>query len=256
METEAELPIEVRAPLAHHQFGADVLSFIEGLDRLSDTNQVLRAMERAVARFGFEFLLFTGLLPGKGEPFDDLVLANGWPPEFLQDYSKRDYILFDPIARLAQQSANPFAWEGRRYFSSEDRCVAEVMKHAADFGIARGFIVPIHGPAGYEACVSMSGHDVDLPAELRPAVHLMAHYSFNRIWALVAPQRKSARLSEREREVLTWAAKGKSAWEIGEILHIAKRTVDEHTQHAFRKLGAVNRTQAVAIALHSRLISI
>ncbi|MFY9895042.1 MAG: MEDS domain-containing protein [Xanthobacteraceae bacterium] len=61
-------------------------------------------------------------------------------------------------------------------------------------------------------------------------------------------------LTLREREVLWWAAQGKSAWEIGEILHIAKRTVDQHTQNAARKLGAVNRTQAVALALRERLI--
>ena len=61
-------------------------------------------------------------------------------------------------------------------------------------------------------------------------------------------------LSLREREVLWWATQGKSAWEIGEILHIAKRTVDQHTQNAVRKLGAVNRTQAVAMALRERLI--
>ena len=52
-------------------------------------------------------------------------------------------------------------------------------------------------------------------------------------------------LTAREAEVLTWVARGKSAWEIGEILHIAKRTVDEHVQTAVRKLGAVNRTHAV-----------
>jgi len=61
-------------------------------------------------------------------------------------------------------------------------------------------------------------------------------------------------LTPRELEVLTWAARGKSAWEIGEILDIAKRTVDEHAQTAVRKIGAANRTQAVAIALRSHLI--
>jgi LuxR family quorum sensing-dependent transcriptional regulator len=39
----------------------------------------------------------------------------------------------------------------------------------------------------------------------------------------------------------------------GEILCVAKRTVDEHAQTAMRKLGAANRTQAVAIALRHRL---
>jgi LuxR family quorum sensing-dependent transcriptional regulator len=241
---------------AYSQFGADVFSFIESLDRLSDANEALRVLEEAVGRFGFERLIVTGLLPIEGERFDDLVLASGWPAEFLQLYCQHDYIRFDPIARLVQQSANPFAWEGTSYFRSEDAGVAAVMKHAADFGIARGFTIPIHGPAGYVACVSMSGIDVDLPAKLRPGVHLMAQYAFNRIWSLVAPLRKTPCLTQREREVLTWAAKGKSAWEIGEILDIAKRTVDEHVQQTFRKLGAVNRTQAVAIALRNHLISI
>ena len=63
-----------------------------------------------------------------------------------------------------------------------------------------------------------------------------------------------APLSPREREVLTWAARGKLASETAQILGIAARTVDKHTQAAFRKLGAVNRTHAVAIALRERLI--
>ena len=67
---------------------------------------------------------------------------------------------------------------------------------------------------------------------------------------------KPRMLTSRETEVLTWVARGKSAWEIGEILDIAKRTVDEHAQTAVRKLGAVNRTHAVALAVRDRIISI
>jgi DNA-binding CsgD family transcriptional regulator len=63
-------------------------------------------------------------------------------------------------------------------------------------------------------------------------------------------------LTPRELEVLTWAARGKSAWEVGEILSISKRTVDEHAVHAMQKLGAVNRTQAVAMAVRDRLINL
>jgi DNA-binding CsgD family transcriptional regulator len=62
-------------------------------------------------------------------------------------------------------------------------------------------------------------------------------------------------LTIRELETLQWAAIGKTAWEIGQILAITKRTVDEHTQTAVRKLGAVNRSHAVAIALRKRIIS-
>ena len=63
-------------------------------------------------------------------------------------------------------------------------------------------------------------------------------------------------LSSRELEVLTWTARGKSAWETSEILRISKRTVDAYAYTAARKLGAVNRTHAVAIALRDRLIDL
>jgi DNA-binding CsgD family transcriptional regulator len=79
-------------------------------------------------------------------------------------------------------------------------------------------------------------------------------------WELLEfPERTRAKragpLTKREREVLTWVAQGKSAWEIGAILDITKRTVDEHAASAYRKLGAVNRAQAVAIAVRDRIIS-
>jgi DNA-binding CsgD family transcriptional regulator len=67
---------------------------------------------------------------------------------------------------------------------------------------------------------------------------------------------KLNKLTRRELEVLTWVAQGKSAWEIGEILQIAKRTVDEHAQTAVRKLDAANRVHAVAIAVRDRMIEI
>ena len=76
-------------------------------------------------------------------------------------------------------------------------------------------------------------------------------------WEVVEPGPVPAEhhsLTSREREVLWWAAQGKSALDIAGILSITKRTVDEHIQNAARRLGAGNRTQAVAIALRERLI--
>jgi DNA-binding CsgD family transcriptional regulator len=76
-------------------------------------------------------------------------------------------------------------------------------------------------------------------------------------WEVVEPGPVPAEhrsLTLREREVLWWASQGKSAADIADVLRINKRTVDEHVQNAVRRLGAANRTQAVAIALRERLI--
>jgi DNA-binding CsgD family transcriptional regulator len=61
-------------------------------------------------------------------------------------------------------------------------------------------------------------------------------------------------LTDGERAVLAWAAQGKSAWEIGKILSIPEKTVSKRTHTAFEKLGAVNKTHAVAVALRDGLI--
>lgn len=53
-------------------------------------------------------------------------------------------------------------------------------------------------------------------------------------------------LSEREQEIVKLITSGKTNTEIAEVLGISAFTVKNHTQRIFRKLGATNRTQAVA----------
>jgi DNA-binding CsgD family transcriptional regulator len=89
-------------------------------------------------------------------------------------------------------------------------------------------------------------------------VHQHALARRNGAWELIKSAEvlaESRALTPRELQVLTWAAQGKSAWEIGVILQITKRTVDEHIHTAMRKLGAANRTQAVAIAIRDNIIT-
>jgi DNA-binding response OmpR family regulator len=61
-------------------------------------------------------------------------------------------------------------------------------------------------------------------------------------------------LGQREVETLTWAARGKSSTEIGEILGLSKRTVDFHIERARSKLGVATRVQAVMKATTGQLI--
>jgi DNA-binding NarL/FixJ family response regulator len=65
---------------------------------------------------------------------------------------------------------------------------------------------------------------------------------------------KAIALNEREVEVLTWAARGKTSAEIAKILDLTKRTVDFHIDNARGKLGAATRTEAVLKAATGRLI--
>ena len=61
-------------------------------------------------------------------------------------------------------------------------------------------------------------------------------------------------LSEREREILLLASMGHTNRDIAERLYISPDTVKTHLEHIFEKLGASDRTAAVAEALRRRLI--
>ncbi|WP_164514638.1 helix-turn-helix domain-containing protein [Bifidobacterium goeldii] len=53
-------------------------------------------------------------------------------------------------------------------------------------------------------------------------------------------------LTEREREVMRLCAQGRSSREIGELLGVGESSVKTYVMRAAKKLGARNRTQAVA----------
>ena len=59
---------------------------------------------------------------------------------------------------------------------------------------------------------------------------------------------------EIERDALAWVAEGKSDWEISVILSLSETTVRFHVDNARKKLGAVNRAQAVARLAAARLL--
>lgn len=56
-------------------------------------------------------------------------------------------------------------------------------------------------------------------------------------------------VTERESEVLYWAANGKANREIAEILSLSPRTVTKHLEQIFTKLEVDNRTSAAGVAL-------
>ena len=63
-------------------------------------------------------------------------------------------------------------------------------------------------------------------------------------------------VSARELDCLSWAAAGKTAWEASRILGISERTVRFHLNAAREKMSCATTTQAVAIAVAQRLITI
>jgi PAS domain S-box-containing protein len=70
----------------------------------------------------------------------------------------------------------------------------------------------------------------------------------------IAGLEQRVRLTDREREVLRHIAMGKTQIEVGEVLGISERTVEQHIRAVRRKLNASNTIQAVVEAIHRQEI--
>jgi DNA-binding CsgD family transcriptional regulator len=63
---------------------------------------------------------------------------------------------------------------------------------------------------------------------------------------LLRERREVVRLTRREREVLSWVARGKTNAQVAELLWLSPSTVRKHLENVYPKLGVNTRTAAVA----------
>lgn len=123
-----------------------------------------------------------------------------------------------------------------------------------------GLGIPIHGANGALAGVLLASvRDGKAATDANSQSRLMAlAMQFHLAYAgheRVRNDNTPISLTPREREVLLWAAEGKSDGVISEILGIKVPTVRFHLQNTFRKLDTHDRTLAVLKAMRHGLIT-
>lgn len=91
------------------------------------------------------------------------------------------------------------------------------------------------------------------PDELRKAVDAAAAQELF-VDSAVPPKGSRGKITRRQREILQLLANGESTTVAARDLDLSEETVKTHTKHAVARLGARNRTHAVAIALRQSLI--
>jgi LuxR family quorum sensing-dependent transcriptional regulator len=235
------------------------LDLIENISAQSDVSAMLDRLRCVVERFGFESFLLTGV-PDPGRRIDGYIMLSGWSETWLERYVSQDYVQIDPVARRLQDATDPFTWSEVVAGRSLAPQARQVMEEAADLGMRDGLCVPLYDLDGRRSVLSMAARTIDLSPADKGVLHLVGMYAQNRIREMIEargsapllPQRPP--LSPRERECLQWTAAGKTSWEISTILSLSQSTTDGYIASATRKLGAANRTQAVAEGIRRGLI--
>jgi LuxR family quorum sensing-dependent transcriptional regulator len=226
-----------------------VFDFVETCEALTSVEAVMRAIRPIVADLGFSSFILTGL-PLLNQPLESLVLLSCWPSGWIDRYSSQNYFEVDPVGQNVLATTSPFLW-GAAPYRRDKTLSRQMMGEAAEFGLKDGFCVPIYSATGWQSAFSFAhDHKVDAGPKDLAAAHLLALTAYGRLRILHGeefPARR--RLTPREREVLAWAAAGKSAWETSALLGISEATVITHLDHIRRKLNVATTTHAVVVAL-------
>ena len=198
--------------------------------------------EMGADHFGVHFL------PRPEDQLEDVSIAWQIPEEWRALYLRENFWRWDPAFRFARRTTLPFDWASVPYDPERERGITEVIERARDFKVEKQITIPVPGLCGIVGIVGIEGCHFDDRELFKPLLHVLALHVFHRLEKLIGRRHaKGACLTEREREVLAWAAEGKTAWEIGCILNLSQRTVEWHMRQVCKKLGASNRLQAIAI---------
>lgn len=185
------------------------------------------------------------------------VLNFGFAEEWLTHYFAEQLFDTDPVLTAARHSNSAFTWQAcyqRRPESASFRLLA------ASFVGEHGLTCSVRSTQRASSTVlSLRMSDAASAERYSALLDYLAphvHEIFNRPGSLNRHCLQAPEISGREREVLHWAKEGKSTWDISTILCISERTVKFHFGNIFRKLDVLNRSQAIAKAIHYGMIAV
>jgi LuxR family quorum sensing-dependent transcriptional regulator len=232
------------------------LEFIDTAEACVDLPDLQRALTAALEQFGVPYFTLGAMLrEGDGAPrFTTLV--RGVTQEWSDHYWDQKAWNFDPAVHQALQRPAPFSWseiEGKRMPKASLKLFDDIRDALK---IQGGFVIPVHDEQGFSGIVALHHEDPGLTTQVSHALKLIAIYGIERAKELyeaaTGPKRATPApcpLSARQREILSYAAAGKSEADTGDILGIASSTVRDHLERVRDVLGVRTKTQAVAVAV-------
>ena len=231
-------------------------TFIDRLSSAADPEAFRCAMSEATAALELPCFAYLSMPARRGE---NPRLISNYPSAWTAHYLQNHYERFDPVIVQALGDKEPFEWGLEGGSTTQSKLQRELFEEAATFGIRTGYTVPIHDRRGPIAAVTFAAGELQPQFGRRIDEHgrvlqLMAMY-FHAHARCKLPADRSVDgvfLSPRELQCLEWTARGKTAWEIGCILGISRRTASFHLDNAKAKLGVHSNCQAVARLVASR----
>lgn len=201
--------------------------------------------------------------PAFDHHMDEFFRNEGWADEVLSLWWARAVMLKNPIYIRCRTTALPFVTATTEKLPNRQAELRHIGQAMRKMDIDSLITVPVHLPRGLVAMVSMGGPQTKAEAcavvaqtrsRLIAAGHLFMAVFAAHSAKISASEEELARLTPREWECLRLTAQGCREEQVASTIGLGATTVRYHLDNVVRKLGASNRTHAVALAAQLGLL--
>lgn len=253
---------------------AEAITAVESCDTIDALNA---ALHRIIQNYGFSAFAFIDV----GRPDLDVPYYTGTHPgSWERTYIQNGFVHVDPALARVRRTNTPFHWGSLdlpKRVGRKRPAAVRMMDAARESGFKEGFVVPLHyrdrlGAMHSSSTVFFWQDDVcwfeKLLSHHREELHLVMIYWVQRAMDLVDRDKRHqvllkpsehapcVPLTVREREVMAWAARGKTVADTAQILSLSPETVEGFIKLALRKLEASNKTHGVAKSIAFGIIDL
>ncbi len=234
--------------------------FIQESNLCATKAQLIECFEKILAKFGIDKFIYCVArdnVLNQAPPQHGVMRS--YPEDWMTHYAARQYIKADPTYRQGLITHGPFSWKGLRSTVPLTKSERRVMDEADEAGLKSGITIAIHGPHGQVIGLGLAASHRNCEPS-RNELHLLNGLANQFHMAYVnlseQPPATPVKLSDRQREVLQWAAAGKSRSDMAHIMAVSEGTIDDHFRCIFRKLKCHDRLVAVLRAITLGLIQV
>jgi DNA-binding CsgD family transcriptional regulator len=223
--------------------------FLALVDALGSADELTLAMADLSVRLGFEYFALTHHVDILSAG-DAAIRLHNYPDRWADYYDANALGVSDPVHRASHVTSIGFRWSRIDAMIPLTAADHRHLELGRDQGIGDGFTVPANVPGearGSCSFANRAGQPVD--PDMLPYAQLAGAFAFEsarRLWSVrTSSGIDHPVLTDRQRDCLLWAARGKGDWEISRILNVSEETVARHIKQGCERYGVNKRTSLV-----------
>ena len=225
-------------------------AFVRDVRGLTTEDELAQALAEIVEELGFRYFALTHHVDVRRT--STAIRIHNYPEGWAQWFDEQSLGSSDPVHRASNVTSIGFPWSRLPELVALTDKDRQILQLARRHGIGDGFTVPAHVPGeSHGSCSFACAAGERMADEHLPLAQLVGAFAFEaaRRMRRMRFSPGPVQLTDRQRECVMWAARGKTDWEIARLLGVSEATVGEHLRHAYERYGVGKRTLVAVHAL-------